>query len=433
VFDDVTSRDALPLGGESVLERAFQAIVDAHFAPSLDSYDELLPDASVLTMLEQIDFAALDQADAVRALVLTNKLVAHAQAMSARLAAVIGANPGPDDWAREEIAAALNVSLHHSNQLLTLGRAFEGTLADTGEALLHGDISYQHAVAIVDGMDDVENDPGDLEQRLLERAKVERVGVFRKTVQAETAKADTSTYEERCAKAQHDRKVSIYPDKYAMGGLAAHLPAPTLMAFDRYLDACADQSGPDDERTRAQLRADAMGALIAQALAQGGLPEHHGLPVTLNVTATQESLFRQTDTPAVLDGFGPIPAWMARDLAADAEWRMFIVDAATAYLRAMGTESYRPGGALREFLIAKHGECQFGVCGRDALFCDLDHAVPYPEGATEPENMGPKCRRHHRCKHGPWTFVQNADGSGIWTSPLGFQYRSEPRRYPLDP
>jgi hypothetical protein len=400
----------------------------------LEEAAQRTPDGAALGRLEALDLDHLAADDAVRALGLANRATSHAMYVQAKLAEVIGRDAGSDDWAREEIAAALNISLYQSNQLLYVGRGIAGSCRATGEALSAGTITFAHAAVLIDGLEDLDRDlRPEAERRLLEAAAVERIGVFRRTVEAEVARADTTTFEERCANAATLRKVSIYPDKYAMASACAYLRATDAVALDLYLNAAADQADPDDARNRDQLRADALAALISDALAKDGFPTHQGLPVRLNITMTQESAFRQTDTPADLSGFGPIPASLAREMAADADWRVMIVDAATAYLRALGTESYRPTRALREFLLARYDTCQFGPCGRAASLSDLDHAVPWPEGPTDETNCGPKCRRHHRCKHGTWHFEQNDDGSGIWISPLGFRYPTSPRKHPVDP
>jgi hypothetical protein len=60
-----------------------------------------------------------------------------------------------------------------------------------------------------------------------------------------------------------------------------------------------------------------------------------------------------------------------------------------------------------------------------------DHATPWPQGATHPGNLGPKCRTHHLLKtfpaaDGGWVDVQHPDGSHTWTAPTGHTYRTTP-------
>jgi hypothetical protein len=60
----------------------------------------------------------------------------------------------------------------------------------------------------------------------------------------------------------------------------------------------------------------------------------------------------------------------------------------------------------------------------------LDHIEPFvspddggPPGQTNPANLAPLCRRHHRAKtHSRWTYTRDSDGSYHWTSPTGEAY-----------
>jgi hypothetical protein len=69
----------------------------------------------------------------------------------------------------------------------------------------------------------------------------------------------------------------------------------------------------------------------------------------------------------------------------------------------------------------------FPWCETGSRGCDLDHVIPYdpgtpqdpgPPGQTNPENLAPLCRRHHRCKTaGRWSYQRNTDGTYTWTTP----------------
>jgi hypothetical protein len=54
-----------------------------------------------------------------------------------------------------------------------------------------------------------------------------------------------------------------------------------------------------------------------------------------------------------------------------------------------------------------------------ARSCDLDH--PWAHGGVTREcNLAPLCRYHHRIRHGAgWTHTRLADGTYLWTSPVG--------------
>jgi Domain of unknown function (DUF222) len=83
-------------------------------------------------------------------------------------------------------------------------------------------------------------------------------------------------------------------------------------------------------------------------------------------------------------------------------------------------DRYVPSRKLRHLLRARNQTCTAPACNAQALYCDLDHTVPYPDGPTDQCNLNPKCRRHHRIKQAPgWTAVQPAPDTSTWTTPSG--------------
>ncbi|MGI8881483.1 MAG: HNH endonuclease signature motif containing protein, partial [Jatrophihabitans sp.] len=83
-------------------------------------------------------------------------------------------------------------------------------------------------------------------------------------------------------------------------------------------------------------------------------------------------------------------------------------------------------------IIARDQTCTFTSCTRPAVACDLDHRVSAKDGGTTcPGNLHPLCRRHHRCKHQTdWLPERQPDGSTIWTSPTGHEFRTQPDPLP---
>ena len=93
--------------------------------------------------------------------------------------------------------------------------------------------------------------------------------------------------------------------------------------------------------------------------------------------------------------------------------------------RSDAVDQHDPPPWMRELVILRDRHCAFPWCGRDARACDLDHTVPYvppdeggPPGQTNPQNLAPLCRRHHRAKTAKrWRYERTEDGSYAWTSP----------------
>ena len=193
-------------------------------------------------------------------------------------------------------------------------------------------------------------------------------------------------------------------------------------------DFSADLMDPMDAH-----RADAMTAIAALFLETNeDQVMNHGRPITVNLTIDLPTLLGLSENPGQLNGYGAIPATVARELAADGKWRKFITDPTTGNLLDFGRESYLPPQVLRDFLLARDKTCRFPGCRRSGVKGEIDHVIPWEEGGeTSPKNLGLLCKRHHQLKtHGGWKLESFEDGSCEWTTPLG-KKRFVPAR-PMD-
>jgi hypothetical protein len=81
---------------------------------------------------------------------------------------------------------------------------------------------------------------------------------------------------------------------------------------------------------------------------------------------------------------------------------------------------YVPSRKLKHLLRARNQTCTAPACNAQAVYCDIDHTIPYPDGPTDQCNTNPKCRRHHRTKQAPgWETGQPAPDTSTWTTPSG--------------
>jgi hypothetical protein len=95
-------------------------------------------------------------------------------------------------------------------------------------------------------------------------------------------------------------------------------------------------------------------------------------------------------------------------------------------------DRYVPSRKLRHLLRARNQTCTAPACNAQAVFSDLDHTVPYPDGPTDQCNLNPKCRRHHRTKQAPgWKSAQMAPDTVTWTTPSGRSHTTTPTVYDL--
>jgi hypothetical protein len=93
---------------------------------------------------------------------------------------------------------------------------------------------------------------------------------------------------------------------------------------------------------------------------------------------------------------------------------------------------YTPSRKLKDLIRARTLTCDAPGCNAQALYSDLDHTTPYPDGPTDQCNLGPKCRRHHRAKQAPgWRVEQPQPGTTRWTLPNGRTHTTTPTTYDI--
>jgi hypothetical protein len=91
---------------------------------------------------------------------------------------------------------------------------------------------------------------------------------------------------------------------------------------------------------------------------------------------------------------------------------------------------YTPSRKLAHLIRARTATCDAPACAAQAVHADLDHTKPYPDGETDQCNLGPKCRRHHKCKQAPgWKVEQPEPGIIRWTLPSGRVHTTRPTVY----
>jgi len=427
-------------------------------------------------LLAGIDLAGLDERSRVEALQLWARAAARvAGHEQAALAAVAGPGPEtPDDWSREEVAAALHLAPGTAQARIDRARALTGRLAATGAALHAGRLPYWHAAHLADQLED-RTDPvaAAVQARVLARAGGKTYPQFRRLVRETLAAVDPQTAAERHATAAAQRDVEVWDLPDAMAQLVATGPAPAVYSVAQAIGAFAQAAKtPDDQRTAGARRFDTLIDLLAAGsdatydagdgassggragsdagggagggaagggagagarggarggaagAAPGGLPTGQGRPLKVGLLIDLPTAVGLAEHPAELAGYGPIPAPVARALAADAEWTAFLLDAVKGHLDALGTTKYRPSQALRDLIVARDRSCRHPGCGWPAEQCDIDHAIPHDQGGcTDKLNCGAFCRRHHRLKtHTDWRIRRDPDGTVTWRSAAGLTH-----------
>ncbi len=402
------------------------------------------PDTGVSVSL--LDPSTLSHAGRVDLLVALERQAAWLAAMQQRVLAAMAADPAAaaDDvdrtgegWVREDVACALRLSGLTATRRIAVAQTLAERLPATLELLGRGEISYLHAAGLAEAVYPLDGEQTTkVEARVLPRAGEQTLGEFRRAVRRAVASVAASTVEQQRAQAMSERRVCVTPRDDGMAELWALLPAEGATAISAAVDALASVTSADDPRSADQRRADALVDLAVAALHDPLLPKAQGMRPAVQVTVALSTLLGVDEQPGELTGHGPIPASVARRLAADetGTWRRLVTDPVSGQLIDYGHTTYRPPKDLAEFVIARDHVCVFPTCARPARRCHLDHRIPFDKGgSTSSENVAALCERHHVGKHKTtWTPRRQPDGSHTWVSPTGHRYRARPPDIPVD-
>lgn len=368
-----------------------------------------------------------------------------------------GDGSGVSEFAVDEVAAALHLSRLAAGHRLHVAVELAERLPVTAAALAAGDIDLPKARAVVDAATPLDAPTAAaIEVAVLPAAAEQTVGQLRSKLSRAVLRAGPAAAAARHEKLVADRRVELRPLLDGMAELWALLPADAATAAYTAIDNAAHH-GPADDRPIDARRADALVDLLTRRNAAGGASpadpaaggdtkprkasrpgragragneptEASGRPL-IHVTVPVTTLLGIDDAPGELTGFGPIPAEMARRVAADptGTWRRILTDPASGTLLDVGRITYRPPTALARHVTARDRTCRFPGCRQPARRCDLDHVQPFPTGPTAAANLLTLCRHHHRLKHeGRWQVRQTDDGAVTWTSPAGHSYTTHP-------
>ncbi len=136
-------------------------------------------------------------------------------------------------------------------------------------------------------------------------------GLGDRATEAETRRIayrlDPYAFTRRAAKAEADRRVSIRPAPDTMTFVTGLLPMTQGVAVHAALTRHADTRRSDgDPRSRGQIMADTLVERVT------GQTTATAVPLEVNVVITDRALLAADDTPAEVEGFGPVPAPLAR-------------------------------------------------------------------------------------------------------------------------
>jgi hypothetical protein len=239
---------------------------------------------------------------------------------------------------------------------------------------------------------------------------------------------DAQAVVDRAAKAESERTVTIRPAPDTMAWVTALLPVAKGVAVYAALTRAADTTF--DVRSRGQVMADTLVERVT------GRPADVAEPIALNLVLSDETLLGNDDAAATVDGYGPIPAAVARHLAYDAVSdarsratlrRLYRQPRSGALLTKESRARSFPKG-LATFIGLRDERCRTPYC--DAPIRHRDHAEPsHRGGSTSAANGLGSCERCNYAKEAPgWLVTTTVGENGCHTAefvtPTGARYQS---------
>ncbi|MUL82351.1 MULTISPECIES: DUF222 domain-containing protein [unclassified Mycolicibacterium] len=262
-----------------------------------------------------------------------------------------------------------------------------------------------------------------------EVTKLEGMGDKRIAAEAKTIayRLDPQAVVDRAAKAAEDRRVTIRPAPDAMTNVSVLLPVAQGVGVYAALKRAADTTF--DDRTRGQVMADTLVERVT------GRPIDVPEPVAVHLLLSDQTLLGDDERPAVVEGYGPVPAAVARNLVSEAvadkrsraTLRRLYRHPKSGALVAMESRSRLFPKGLAEFIGLRDQTCRTPYC--DAPIRHRDHARPHAGGgATTALNGLGECERCNYVKESPGWKVTPSDENGVHTAefvtPTGSRYRS---------
>ena len=287
-----------------------------------------------------------------------------------------------------------------------------------------------------------------------------------------------------------ERSVNLYPpDEDGYSCLEVRGPSAEILAMGQRLDAAARAVQREQRHRLAELRDEAQrlaqrgdgedrGAILAELITQADLPfddgsiaatgramsraalryalltrsviDTGGIAVPshrfrISVTVPALTLLGAVDAPGLLDGIHPIPADMARELAAGEKvWHRILTDPTTGAFLPLPATRYTATPDMLEHLRLRNPVCAVPGCSRPVggtghgaemdHIIEFDHRDPERGGSTEIDNTHLLCWQHHRHKtSGHLTPERTNPCEPEIPDPLAGFDPMDPSTYPVGP
>jgi hypothetical protein len=244
-----------------------------------------------------------------------------------------------------------------------------------------------------------------LDRRVVAYAQAHTVAELRAWLKRFVRRVEADLAIERAKDERAKRHVTFQHGDDSMGFMGAYAPSHEIAAVeDRIRRAARRPVDPDDQRTVAQREADLLMAwCTGSEAAETVIDANIAVTIDADVLAGANPGFAEST-----DGRWGVPARWIADVTGSGStfWHRIIVDPVSDDVLAHDYVGRFAPDVLNIALRFLYGTCQSPGCMVPAERCDIDHRVPYPNGPTRGDNLGPLCRRHHTYKgHGllHWT------------------------------
>ena len=238
---------------------------------------------------------------------------------------------------------------------------------------------------------------------------------------------DPESVVRQARRAETERTVTIRPAPDTMTYVTGLLPVAAGVSVYAALRREADRlTASGDGRTHGQIMAD---TLVERVTGRATATEQ---PVEVRVVMTDRSLLRGDHEPAVLEGYGVVPAEWARHLVSGAAdrgqaWaRRLYTAPGTHQLVTMDSRARLAPTGLASFVDTRDQTCRTPWCG--APIRHHDHIEPHDAGGpTTADNLQGLCARCNLAKQAPGWRARPRAGphhTVAITTPTGHRYES---------
>src|ERR1700704_155527 len=306
------------------------------------------------------------------------------------------------------IARTCKMSVTSAHDRLRVGEQLE-SLPKVAAALASGEIGYQSASQLARLREKL-GDKQDLfnEEEMLGFAREFSVRHLRELCDVAWHVVDPDGFFKEAEENYARRRLHISQMADGMHRIDGLLDPVTAAAVKTMIDPLARRRGPEDERTAAQRRHDALGEAANHALDQGTLPRRNGVRPHINLTTTIEGLKNEVGAPpAGLELSLPISTRTLERITCDCTMSRVLLADSTVI--DVGRATRAVSGPMRRALRTRDKGCRFPGCDRPVEWTNPHHVVHWARGGSNHlPNMVLLCHYHHRLVHeGGWQVIKS--------------------------